>query len=298
MSLKILVTGGTGFIGKELVANLLSQNYQVVVLTRSKRLAAKSTNDRLVFINNLKEAIFDYDIVINLAGEKIDQRWNVKSKKKIYNSRINLTANLVNLINNSKKKPQLFISGSAIGYYGNNNDQFDEDSKVENLGIFSQKLCQDWESQLDVLDKNVRTVKIRIGIVLGKNGGALSKMLPAFRMGLGGKVGDGMQYMSWIHIDDLICAINYIIQNKKINDAVNLTAPKPVANYDFAITLAKILKRPCFFDMPDFIINLLFGEMGKELLCSGQKIMPKKLLNEGFTFKFPKIYEALKDILK
>lgn len=294
MSLKILITGGTGFIGRVLISDLLDKGYQLFILTRSRDY---QNQNNLTYINNLADIVFDFDIVINLAGEPIAKRWSLTNKKTIYESRINLTKDLVSLINNSSKKPKLLISGSAIGFYGNDNSQFDEDSNVQDLDIFSQKICRDWENEAEKVNDAVRLAKIRIGIVLGKNGGALAKMLPAFKLGLGGKMASGLQYMSWIHIDDLVAAINHIIENDKIDGVVNLTAPNPVKNKNFSQNLARILKRPCFFDMPNFAINIIFGEMGQELLSSGQKVLPKKLLQQNFTFKFADLDEALKDIL-
>ncbi len=295
--MQILITGGTGFIGKKLCQKLVEDCYEITVLTRQKNLAPSKN---IQYIHSLSQKDFNYDIIINLAGEPISQNWSTKNKKKIYESRIGLTRNLVDKINSAKKSPSLFISGSAIGYYGYDAGiLYDENSKITlNHNIFSQSICHDWEIAAAIKSQETRLVKIRTGIVLGKNGGALKKMLIPFKLGLGGKIGSGEQFMSWIDIDDAINAINFIIKNNKISGAVNLTSPNPVSNANFSKTLASIVKRPCIFDMPKFITEILFGQMGKELLLKGQKVYPQTLLQNGFEFKYSDLEKSLSKILR
>ncbi len=293
--MQILLTGGTGFIGSELCKKLIASKHKLTILTRK----SLQNNDKIIYINDLDQKEFLYDVVINIAGEPISKYWTLQSKKKIYDSRINLTKKLVKKINESTNKPSLFISGSAIGYYGiSSRLKFNEDSKTAyNVNLFSQKICQDWERQAELVNKKVRLVKIRTGIVLGKSGGALKKMITPFKLGLGGKIGSASQYMSWIDIKDAVEAIIFIINNEKICGAVNLTSPNCVTNSEFTTILAKILNRPCFFNMPEFVVKILFGQMGQELLLSGQRVYPQTLLESGFEFKYGKLEQSLSSIL-
>lgn len=287
---KFLITGGTGFIGSKLVEEILKDGHFVEVLTRKNLI---SDQKKLKYIQNLNNN-FDYDIVINLCGEPISVRWSKKTKEKIYNSRINLTNELVNLIKNSNNPPKLFISGSAIGYYGTSDQLiFDEDSNPTTQNLFSQKICFNWEESARKVTDKTRVAIIRTGVVVGKNGGIIKKMLLPFKLGLGGKIGLANQYLSWIALEDEIAAINHIINNESLSGAINLTAPSVTTNKIFSKTLAKILNRPCFFDMPEFIVKILFGQMGEELLLNGQNVYPKKLLQSGYQFKIKSLDEAI-----
>ena len=237
----------------------------------------------------------NFDIVINLSGETISQRWTKNAKQKIYASRIGVTKKLVEIINNSKTPPKLVISGSAIGCYGVSRDQiFAEDSQIKDQKLFSQNLCMDWEKEAAKIANKSRLVIMRTGVVIGKNGGIIKKMLLPFKLGLGGKIGQGDQYLSWIFLDDLIAAIGHIINKENISGPINLTAPKVTTNQDFSKKLAKILNRPCFFDMPSFVAKIIFGQMASELLLCGQNVVPKKLLQSGYVFEVESVDEALK----
>lgn len=285
---KILITGGTGFIGSSLVEELLRDDHQITILTRKK-----IHHQKINYIHNL-DGEFDYDIVINLCGEPISERWNKKKKQEIYNSRIDITKKLTDVILKLKNPPSIVISGSAIGYYGTSNQLiFDEDSKPILQNLFSQKICLDWENAAQEISKKTRLVMIRTGVVVGKNGGIMKKMLLPFKIGLGGKIGKGSQYLSWIALEDVIGAISHIINEDKINGPINLTAPNIATNETFSKNLAKILKRPCFFDMPEFIAKILFGQMAEELLLSGQNIYPKKLLQTGYKFQKPDLIQTI-----
>tara|TARA_Y100000389_G_scaffold12534_1_gene11316 strand:- start:9238 stop:10119 length:882 start_codon:yes stop_codon:yes gene_type:complete len=292
MKKNILIVGGTGFIGQKLAKRFIDKSHNVIILTRRQ---VKSDYNK-IYINEIGERDFFYDVVINLAGAPISKYWTDKSKKEIYDSRIDSTKKLVNFFQNSTRRPELFICASAIGYYGGGNKSYDEGSKVNNLNLFSQKICHDIEEEADKLNDKCKVAKLRIGIVLGKDGGALKKMMPSFKFGLGGAIGSGAQYMSWIHINDVINAIEHIIDNN-IDDSINLVSPNPVTNKEFSKSLASALNRPCLFNIPSFVVKALFGQMGQELLIDGQKIAPKRLIESNFKFEFEDINKALKDIV-
>jgi len=295
--MNLLITGGTGFIGSALCTRLLDEKHSIVVLSRYPekiKLPIRSVSS----LNHLtNDDVFD--VVINLAGEPIaDKRWSDQQKNLIYSSRIVATETLITYLKNSKNKPKLLISGSAIGYYGVNetDDIIDENSGYDDS--FSSNLCQKWEaSALKAEPLGIRTCLLRTGIVLGKNGGALSKMLPPFKMGLGGKIGHGEQWMPWVHLDDLVGIIIYCINNDNLKGPVNGTSPNPVINQVFTKTLGLALKRPTIFPMPKVVIKLLMGQMGEELLLVGKKISPQKVLDAGYDFKYKTLDEALKNIV-
>jgi uncharacterized protein len=292
-----LITGGTGFIGASLVEMLLQSGHCVTVLSRNE--GKKKSKHRT--IGNLAEIKSDekIDYIINLAGEPIAaKKWSAKQKKILLNSRIKITQQIVELIAKLNQKPAALISASAVGFYGSSDHQ-ELDEKSSHKAEFSHQLCEAWEGQaLKAQNFGVRTCIIRLGIVLEKNGGALLKMLPAFKLGLGGKIASGKQFMSWVHREDALLAINFLINNPKLSGVFNVTAPNPVDNLEFSKTLAKTLHRPAFFHMPLFVVKILFGEMGEDLLASGQRVLPAKLLESGFEFKFKNLEDALKNICK
>lgn len=311
---RYLITGGSGFIGSALITELLLENHNVTVLTRnevntanhfSKIMDAKredfQTKARVSTVSSLDDINPDqsFDVIINLAGQGIaDKRWSDEVKQQLINSRIQTTQVLHEFISNVSVKPDVFISGSALGFYGigQSDEAITEDSDTDNS--FSSQLCQQWEAEAQVIAKmGIRTCCLRTGIVLGKGGGALTKMLPPFKMGLGGPIGDGKQWMSWVHLDDIVGMIRFAIDNESIQGAINGTAPKPVINKIFTKTLGKALKRPAFFPMPAFIVKLLFGEMGEELLLAGKKVVPEKMIKAGYEFKYSSLDNALKDIV-
>ena len=284
--LHILIVGGTGFIGSYL---------------------AKGLCDRaLVSVMGRGDHFQDFeipDVIINLAGEPLGKRrWNEKVKKQIYDSRIQTTAKINAYIQTLFKKPKLFLSGSAIGIYGNSLDLvFTEDTPISPKDFskwdFSQKLVHDWEEEaIKASQFGVRVCLLRTGIVLGKNGGALQQMLPPFRLGLGAVLGTGEQWMSWVHMEDILGAIGFLIDHE-IEGPVNLTAPTPVRNQEFSKQIASTLNRPLFFKLPQFLVRSLFGEMADSLLLKGQNVVPHKLKELGYHFKFDTLKSALDDLL-
>lgn len=295
--MNILITGGTGFIGSALCSRLLEENNKIVVLSRHPE-KIKSPIKAIADLNDLKNSDI-FDVVINLSGEPIaNKRWSDKQKHQIFSSRIDITEKLISYFEKSENKPKLFISGSAIGYYGIDKTDNVIEEKENGDNSFSSELCQKWEAVALKAEKlGIRTCLLRTGIVLGENGGALSKMLLPFKMCLGGRVGHGKQWMSWIHIDDLIGIILYCINNDNLKGAVNGTSPNPVTNQVFTKTLGVALKRPTIFPMLAIVVKLLMGQMGEELLLAGKKIVPKKALDAGYTFKYKILEEALINVV-
>jgi uncharacterized protein (TIGR01777 family) len=294
----ILVTGGSGFIGRNLCNKLANSGYWVAVLSRNPAKAAKVLPNSVQIIDDLNQLNQSVDILINLAGEPIaDRRWNEKRKATIAQSRIQNTQNLFEYFKYSDKPPAIVISGSAIGYYGGgvaNNQPVAEDSVIE--PNFSSQLCAEWENTAQQFENlGSRVCFLRTGIVLGEQG-ALSKLLPAFKLGLGGPIASGQQWMPWIHIDDMVEIIVYAVE-RNITGPINCTAPKPVINREFAKTLGMVLKRPAIAPMPAVVVRLLFGQMGDELMVQGQCVIPKKLQQQGFEFKYNDLHSALNQLL-
>ena len=296
----ILLTGGTGFIGKELRRLLLQEGHYLTIVTRrpNKYEDEKAKNQQFIaWDGDLVSAMNVADIVIHLAGENVfSQRWSEEVKKKIYNSRIEGTRALVDAMREAKSKPELFISASASGYYGDGGDSI----KTENdpaADDFLAKVCVDWEAEAQkATELGVRVVNPRIGIVLEKDGGAMEKMIPPFQFFVGGPVGDGKQYMSWIHREDLINALLFPIQNETIEGAYNVCAPEPVTMNLFADVLGDVMNRPVLFRVPKIALQVMYGEGAKPILDS-IRMKPKVLQEQGFDFRFDDLEEALADIL-
>lgn len=281
----IAISGASGFVGTNLKDYFTNLGYKVIPISR----------DILNKKDKLEELINSSNIIINLAGANIINRWTDKYKKLLYSSRIDTTSKIVNAINNVKNKPELLISTSAVGIYDN---QFihDEDGSYSN--DFLSKLCQDWENEaLKANSFNTRVAIFRFGIVLGKDGGALQKMLTPFKLGLGGIIGNGKQAFSFIHLDDLLNAYKFVIENSNANLAFNLTAPTPTTNKGLTLALGKTLKRPTILPVPEFILNLIFSE-GAKVLTDGQNVIPKKLQDLGFEFKYKNIEDTIENLLK
>ena len=295
----ILVTGGSGFIGSQFCKKAATKDWQVKVLSRNPVKAANILPESVQAISDLTQINQPIDILINLAGEPIaDRRWSDKRKATIIQSRIQTTQKLFEYFKHVDMPPSVVISGSAIGYYGGgiaNNQPVTEDGSVE--PNFSSQLCAQWEKTAQQFEQlGARVCLLRTGIVLG-NQGALSKLLPAFKLGLGGPIATGKQWMPWIHIEDMVEIIAYAIQND-LSGPINCTAPNPVTNYEFAKTLGKVLKRPAIAPMPATLVKLLFGQMGDELMVQGQCVIPQKLQQHGFKFSHVSLESALCNILK
>jgi uncharacterized protein (TIGR01777 family) len=291
--MNLLIAGGTGFIGSALCSRLLETKNDIVVISRHPELV-KPPLRAISDLRQLKDADF-FDVVINLAGEPIaNKRWSARQKELIIDSRINSTEEIISYLKKSKRKPKLLINGSAIGFYGvaRTDDLIDEDKLGDDS--FSSQLCQQWESTaLKAEALGIRTCLLRTGIVLGKNGGALSKMLPPFKLGLGGRIGHGKQWMPWIHLDDLVGIILHCIDNDNVKGPVNGTSPNPVINQVFTKTLGKVIKRPTIFPLPKIVVQLLMGQMGEELLLAGKRVTPMKALDSGYEFQYDNLEDAL-----
>lgn len=298
--MNILITGATGLIGRPLVDVLLRQKHTLTILSRSPRDSKPGV--RYVVWNPADETgivpeVDGVDAVINLAGEPIAaKRWTRKQKGKIVTSRANATQIIAHSIQSARKKPSVLINASAVGFYGaHGNESVTEESGAGN--DFLADVCKAWEAHaLRVLDFGVRVVRLRIGVVLAKEGGALKMMLPPFQLGLGGWLGKGNQWLPWVHLEDVVRLISFCLENSKAEGAVNATASQPVTNKAFSMVLAQVLHRPCFAPVPAFALKLLLGEMSG-LLLTGARVLPKKAAELGFTFKFPDLRNALEDLL-
>jgi len=296
---RILITGGTGFIGRALVQRLLAGGHDLIVITRQPD--RYQNTEKLRYIGRFGDIANDtiIDAVINLGGEGIgDRRWSEKRKQVLHDSRIRLTDHLVECLARLDHKPAVMISGSAIGWYGARDDQaLNEQSDFHDE--FSHALCRDWEAAAaGVTDLGVRLCTIRLGVVLGPGGGALKRMLPPFYFGLGGPMGSGQQMMSWVHLDDVLEVLVFLVNREDTVGIYNLTAPEAVSNREFARTLGQVLGRPAILPVPGFVLKLLFGEMADRLLLHGQNVMPARLLESGYTFNYPSLYDALANILE
>lgn len=294
MSEHILITGGTGLIGRTLITALKKQ-YAMTVVTRDPSRAKRLLGEQVNCITSEELTSVDkYDAIINLAGEPIaDKRWSDAQKERICNSRWKITQQLVDLINTSSNVPSVLVSGSAIGVYGRQGDTVVTEDFTDFHDEFSRAVCQKWENI--ALQANTRVCVMRTGVVLSGEGGALSKMLMPFRLGLGGPISTGKQFMAWIHIADMVNAIQHLLSNKDAQGVYNFTSPNPNTNHFFSLALAKRLERPCIFRVPAFVIKTLMGE-SSDLVLYGQKVIPERLISEGFAFTFPTLKEALADL--
>ncbi len=282
---EIAISGASGFVGSSLIKYFENNGDKVTQIKRTDL----SNQDRLVQLLDAK------DLVINLAGANIINRWSQSYKKLLYSSRIETTKALVSAMDKISSKPKLFISTSAVGIY-KNDDVYDENTTNLN-DDFLAELCKDWENEaLRANELDIRTAIFRFGIVLGKGGGALSKMLTPFKLGLGGTIGDGSQAFSFVHIDDLVNSYEYILNNENLDGVFNLTAPTPTTNYGLTKALGNALHRPTILPVPQFVLNLIFSE-GAKVLTDGQSAIPKKLIDSGFKFKYQTIDDTIESLL-
>lgn len=295
--MKILITGATGFIGRSLSERLIEKGHEVFALTRNPSKKYERNMVYLVWngitIENIPAGI---EAVVNLAGESIfSLRWTGGKKEKIILSRVNSGKALCNAVKNKLISPRLLIQASAVGYYGDSNDEQDESSPSGRM--FLSRVTGTWEeSTKEVENYGVRRCIVRLGIVLGK-GGMLSKIIPLFRMYMGGVIGCKEKWVSWIHIDDAVNAIIFLIEKENAVGVYNLTSPNPVRNADFYKKISEVLKKPCWLNVPEFLLRILMGEVAEELLLRNQRIIPRRLLKEGYRFIYPELKKALESIV-
>lgn len=294
---RVLVSGVSGPIGAALLPSLQAQGAAVVRLVRG---AAKGAGEISwdPSVPLAPAAVTGFDAVIHLAGESIVGRWTEVKKKAIRESRVLGTTSVATALARAETRPQVFVCASAIGFYGSRGDEILDESSTSGQG-FLPGVCREWEEASRIAsDAAIRTVNIRIGLVLSDKGGALLKMLPPFKLGLGGRLGSGRQWWSWIHVGDIVGAIHHAIATESISGPVNLVATNPVSNSEFTEALATVLHRPAFFPVPEFALHLAFGRMAaEELLLSSQRVKPGKLEASGYQFRFPQLRSALEDLV-
>lgn len=302
--MKVLIFGGTGFVGRNLTEELLANGYQVCVITRKAKKTSNALGNKVQLIewdnNKPLSAVSELqgiDVVINLAGESIgNRRWSNSVKQGILASRVSTTRAIVTAINNRTIQPRTLISASAVGYYGPRQD--DEITEVEEAGQdFLAQVCLDWENEAyKVQSALTRVVTLRIGIVLGSEG-ALNRMVMPFKFYIGGPLGKGNQWLSWIHIQDLTRMIRFVIEHQELTGPVNATAPEPVRMRNFCNVLGDVLNRPCWLPVPESMLRIALGQMA-DMLLHGQRVVPQKISGAGFDFRFPKLRAALEDALE
>jgi len=296
--LRIAITGATGFLGTALRRHLRAAGHGVVPITRS----AVAAGPEAVLWNpergELDPAVLEgIDAVIHLAGENIAQRWSNAVKREIRESRVRSTKLIARVLAAMQRPPRVWLSGSAVGIYGNRGTELLDESSAPGKGFLAD-VVQAWEGATEAAHRgDVRVVHMRSGLVLDASGGALPKMLPPFRIGLGGKIGSGAQMMSWIERSDWVRAVEKLLHAPLVNGPVNLVAPTPVSNADFSATLGRVLGKPAALTVPEFAIRLALGEMGEEVLLAGQRVVPTRLLGAGYSFAYETIDAALRAIL-
>ena len=298
----VLITGATGFIGRQLVRALLAEGKQLTVLTRNPQQAATLFNGKVHCISDMSELPSEQkvDVIVNLAGARIlGWRWSAARKATLLRSRVQLTNSLTDWIERARHKPGLLLSASAIGYYGVQPQQDDTELTEESPAqpIFMSQLCQQWEDSARRAGRSgVRIVIMRLGFVLGQQG-SLPMMLLPVKFGLGGRLGSGRQWLSWIHVQDVLRAMAFLWNRNEFSGAVNFSAPQAVRQQQFMQTAASVLHRPCFMPTPGFPVRVLLGEQA-DLLLEGQRVAPARLQSEGFEFAFPELKMALENLLQ
>jgi uncharacterized protein len=294
--MRVLVTGGTGFVGGRLVAMLCARGDQVTIVTRTPR-APREPRAGVEYEAWLPD-VSRFDAIVHLAGESVvAKRWNEKQKSRLWSSRVDSTRELVGAIAKSKQRPKVLVCASAVGYYGDRGEEVLLESSPP-AGTFLARLCVAWEAEAAKADAHgVRVASIRIGMVLGQGGGALKSMLPVFKLGLGGPFGDGRAWLPWIHVDDLCALIVFAIDDERARGAFNAAAPGIVQNREFARTLGRVLSRPAFLPVPGFALKIALGEVGAVLIAS-QRCVPARARELGFEFAHPDLEPALRDVVR
>jgi uncharacterized protein (TIGR01777 family) len=294
---RVLVSGASGPIGSALLSSLKSQGFAVTRLVRKAAVGP----DQVVWDPSRPlppELVSGFDAVIHLSGESIVGRWTEAKKRRIIESRVQGTGHIAQALAKAAQRPRVFISASAVGYYGNRGDEILREDSPSGDG-FTAEVCRLWEGATEPASAaGIRTAQMRFGVVMSAEGGALPKMLPPFRLGLGGRLGSGRQWSSWVSIDDVVGAILHVLNHDTMEGPVNVVSPNPVTNTDFTSTLASVLHRPAIFPVPAFAVKLIFGEMGEELFLGSQRVEPAKLVATGYQFKQPELRNALKNILR
>jgi len=303
MPKKIIITGATGLIGRELSSKLISGGNEVIIFSRSPQKAKEIIHGAQEYVewrdnrDTWEKYIGQADAVIHLAGENVmARRWSENHKNRIINSRINTTRSIAEAIANSDKKPEVFICASATGYYGTSEtSEFDESSQPGT--DFLAKVTKEWESEARRVEEfGLRYTGIRTGIVLDKRGGALARMLTPFKFYIGGPLGNGKQWFPWIHIEDVVNIYLYALDNPEVSGVLNAVAPHPVTMTEFCSALGKVMHRPSFFHVPSFVLKILFGE-GADVLVKGAHVKPKRTIEAGYNFRFQEVKNALANLL-
>lgn len=303
---RIVISGGTGFIGSALTLSLLEAGYEVAVLSRNPAGAAARTEKRASTAGwdgrsseGWLELASGSRAIVNLAGENIGAgRWTGKRKRAIVESRLNAGAAVMDAVRRASDKPQVLIQASAVGYYGSRGDEVVDESSSPGRGFLAE-LVRDWEKSTSEAESfGVRRVIIRSGLVLARHGGVFPRMLRPFRWFAGGPLGSGRQWLSWIHLRDEVAAIRFLLERDDLSGTFNLTAPEPLVMNRFAQTLGRVAGRPSIVRVPAVLLRLLYGEMAEETLLAGQRVEPRALLKAGFEFFFPRLEKALQDILR
>ncbi len=298
--MNITITGGTGFIGRRLVARLLAGNHSLHLLVRHARIGLGPQVQCSVWnaldIEPAPESLAEADAVIHLAGEPVSQRWTPAAKRRILESRVEGTRRLIDALSRRSRRPSVLVCASAVGFYGSRGDAILTESAAAGEGFLSE-VCTVWEKTADAaLNLGMRVVKLRTGMTLGKEGGALAQMLTPFQWGVGGKVASGKQWVSWIHVDDLVELIQFAVENAGLSGPVNATAPNPVTNTEFTRELAAALHRPAFLSIPAAALRGVYGEMA-EIILASQRAVPQAALSAGFRFRYPDLGAALRNLL-
>jgi uncharacterized protein len=295
--MRVLISGASGPIGAVLLRALKARGCTVTRLVRD----GVSGSDQISW-NPAQplspDSVSGFDVVIHLAGESIVGRWTGAKKRRILDSRRQGAAHLAEAVAKAAHRPRVFISASAVGYYGDRGEEILREESASGSGFLAE-VCRQWEAAVQpVAAAGIRAVQMRLGVVMSAEGGALQKMLLPFRLGLGGRLGDGSQWWSWVSADDVAGAIQHVMDHQELQGPVNTVSPNPVTNVEFTKALAAVLKRRAIFPMPEFAVRLVFGEMGEELFLASERVAPAKLTASGYQFKHPELREALEAILK
>jgi uncharacterized protein (TIGR01777 family) len=294
---RILISGASGPIGAALVTSLKAGGAAVTRLLRKAAIGP----DQIVWDPDRPlspDSVSGFDAVIHLAGESIVGRWTPAKKRRILESRIEGTGHLAEAAAKASPLPHVFISASAVGFYGNRGDEILREDSPSGEG-FAAEICRHWETAAQpAAEAGIRTAQMRFGLVMSAEGGASPKMLTPFRLGMGGRLGDGRQWWPWVSVRDVVGAIQHVLNHESLSGPVNTVAPNPVSNAEFTRVLASVLKRPALFPMPAFAVRIIFGEMGEELFLGSQRVEPAKLASSGYQFQHPELKSALKEILQ